>query len=100
LVLLAERGTQSPIFIALGVGAVVLLKVVMTAAHRVHDANDRRLDHELQMSLLNHQMSTPVFSVDLVISLDDGEYKEPAYQSQIPLMASTQSLSKPIAKYN
>jgi hypothetical protein len=86
LVLLAERGTQNPIFIALGVGAVVLLKVVMIAAHRVHNASDRRLDHELQMSLLDHKMSKPAFNIDPVISLDDCEYKEPAYQSQMPVI--------------
>ena len=100
LVLLAERGTQSPIFIALGVGAVILLKVVMTAAHRVHDASDRRLDHELQMSLLDHQMSKPVFSVDSVIPLADGEYKEPAFEAQIPVMVATHGPSKTFAKYN
>jgi hypothetical protein len=100
LVLLAEKGTVNPIFVALGIGAVVLLKVVMTAARRVQNVSDRRLDHDLQMSLLDHQMTKPIFSVDSVIALGDSEYKEPTYQSRIPVMVATDIPGESLAKYN
>ena len=100
LVLLVAGKTVSPYFVVLAISAMVLQNVVIAVARWIPSVDDRRLDYELQMSLLDHQMLRSAYNVDLVKWLGEGEYKEPEYQSRIPALVATQSHSENTAKYN
>lgn len=63
LTVIFDHGLWNPLFIVLAIGAVVVLRVLLAIVHRNPDLSERRLDHELQMDLLDHKLANPTFDV-------------------------------------